>query len=75
MDNIKLLPCPFCGSPAKLTDHGKGTGGWMISCHPSCGVIMTSCSKNPKLNIQEIHDESKGDVIRNWNRRKELNDG
>ena len=62
--------CPFCGGKAILKDYGQGTGGWMIYCDGSCGVIMTGEGKNGNRGREkEIHAEIKECVIKNWNKR------
>lgn len=69
-ENLKL--CPFCGSKAVMKDHGKGRGGWMISCekHSFCGVIMVA-QADCGCRDDEIYENAKANTIRNWNTRFE----
>lgn len=72
----KLKPCPFCGGKAILKDHGKGTGGWMISCENTCsnlpgmcGVIMVCPALSKSRTEDEIHESGKKNTVAAWNLR------
>lgn len=71
----ELKPCPFCGGEAKITDHGKGRGGWMISCENfamsdgKCGVLMTPCADPRSKTPDELHESGKRRAITAWNTR------
>lgn len=55
MKEVKLKPCPFCGSEAKVW---QGMfGGWRAFCtnRKSCGAMIVCATEQ--------------DAIRDWNRR------
>ena len=65
----ELKSCPFCGGEAELTDHGDGTGGWMISCMNHCGVLMVARPKRSYPKDVDIHKMGKKMTISTWNER------
>lgn len=69
MSKNELKRCPFCGEEAELTDHGDGTGGWMISCKPRCGVLMVARPTRSYPKGVDIHKMGKEMTITAWNRR------
>jgi Lar family restriction alleviation protein len=54
-NQLDILPCPFCGSTAKL-DHLVGADDYFVSC--------TGCE------IQQIAKYNDYDAIYEWNRRE-----
>ena len=67
--NKELKSCPFCGGEAELTDHGDGTGGWMISCKKHCGVLMATRPGRSYSKNFDIHKMGKEMTIATWNNR------
>lgn len=78
-----LLPCPFCGSKAKLTDHGEGAGGWSITCinqhtdgyKPApCSVIVTggTVPYHKFKDMSKHHIALRENAIKIWNSRASL---
>ena len=53
MDELKLLPCPFCGEEKAQTD--KGVNGYFVTC--------TNCKSNSG-SYSEI-----GKAVKAWNTR------
>jgi Lar family restriction alleviation protein len=52
-DPTALLPCPFCGSPARLRDD-KWNAAYEVECNnPDCGPIR----------------KTEAEAIEHWNRR------
>lgn len=57
-EDVKLLPCPFCGGEAEIVniDDGENAGGSCVSC--------TRC-----LASSNVEFEFKENFVSNWNRR------
>lgn len=60
----EIMPCPFCGSNAKIIDGEMQLGGdyyphWEIHC-TGCPALMMGYHTN---------DEAKEEIINNWNKR------
>lgn len=62
----ELLPCPFCGSEAKLLshctipEHGADTAGdWAVVCQ----------NQDADCNVRLLYCHSKEEAITQWNRR------
>lgn len=68
----ELKPCPFCGANAMLTDHGAGTGGFLISCE-QCSVIMPGgpIPWHEYKTTEDHHAAFKPRVIQKWQTRPE----
>lgn len=68
-NNIELLPCPFCGGPARYlvrpqgSGHGESYDGVAIGC-PECQAYVTRSSYTG----HQVAERTK-DVIRIWNQR------
>jgi hypothetical protein len=60
MQEIKLLPCPFCGAEPKSEQDGPK--GWKIKC-PSC-VIMYK-QKTLRFTVEWLRDR----MVKTWNKR------
>lgn len=58
MDEIKLKPCPFCGTPGQVQQAGKM---WFVECADD----TTSCPVNPWTG----YFNDKYEAIEAWNRR------
>lgn len=72
----KLLPCPFCGSPAKLnyTDgsYGYYSGKYNCQC-TSCGVCTRSFDDEEysweRRKHSDVTEAAKKDAVDVWNKR------
>lgn len=65
MAEVKLKPCPFCGSEKKVGIRRMGNKGYSVVC-ANCG------GKGPYITIKEWHDNkmiAQGQAIQTWNRR------
>lgn len=70
----ELLPCPFCGSPARFSVYGKDAREFTIGCsgvQTSYGAHETNC---PAWNhvIEENRDGNVRRAAERWNRRVPL---
>jgi hypothetical protein len=65
---IKLKPCPFCGSEAKLLYTGEG-GAFRASCYnEDCGCVL------PKWSLFEKDEDVMEKIelaVKYWNERSE----
>ena len=59
MSEIKLLPCPLCGSEARLVGHCVFESAWKVRCG------------NDKCNCL-IEFNNKEEAIKTWNTRKSM---
>lgn len=67
-EEIKLKPCPFCGSEAELTKigiHCKNAGN-VENC---CNVFLVYPARGTVRTQQEIEDDIKMRSIKAWNNR------
>lgn len=58
-EDIKLLPCPFCGLPPAIGSLGGDKENWAIWC-VSCGIPCAETGLN---------GETKEEIIDAWNKR------
>lgn len=56
MKDKKLLPCPFCGSEAEITELKTIEGSFYVQC-PHCG-------------IEQGYSSSYEDAVEEWNKRE-----
>ena len=59
MGETKLLPCPFCGTPAKFGKH-SASDRWYVECPNDSGCRITPSTY--------AHDSEEG-AISAWNTR------
>lgn len=80
MANVKLLPCPFCGGEATISQTGYGTAGggavqldFRIEC-TRCGATAPNGSGTIKINLGHngnlnIFHDDRDKAAERWNRR------
>lgn len=61
---IKLKPCPFCGSKAKVIHDPYGTPSGV---HCKCGALVKFLFM-PKV-VRETFGETQDKIVEKWNRR------
>lgn len=66
MDEVKLLPCPFCSGGAKLFQ-SQQTGLWFVTCN--------DCSASTGAQFINDTDEHIRAVVAAWNTRPTLGTG
>lgn len=58
---IGLLPCPFCGSPARIN----------VTQRFEKKVFIVECSKaHPMSHVAKVKNYDKDEAVETWNRRK-----
>ena len=58
----KLMPCPFCGGPAKVESKWDGVVRWRVKCRNR----HSKCAVHPKTPYDYVSEEL---AIQAWNRR------
>lgn len=59
----KLLPCPFCGSPAVMERNIGGDGNVLV--HVGCSAYHSGhCGVSPRIDYAE-----EWEAVKHWNRR------
>ena len=79
MENIELLPCPFCGGKGQVNvSTRKGNGGcdlgsWLPSC-TVCPVIMSSFDDKAVRDDKDIRltYDGRTEAIKAWDKRVEI---
>ena len=70
-DNIKIKPCPFCGSEAKITKSNHSEEGLILKVGCSSGFCFCRITRNLWINWTnteveyEIHK-----MVKTWNTRE-----
>lgn len=79
--SVKILPCPFCGSVAKLRKSSKGysggqnwalTDGWKVVCPNDCCKTKEFKDEIYHADSGEVIIEHNGayEAVEAWNTRK-----
>lgn len=69
----ELLPCPFCGKPAKLEDFNDHHGEWFnLGCSDNWQVAQNSKGCPGGLIWYTAEPEDKEAAIEAWNQRATL---
>lgn len=68
-DDIKLLPCPFCGGEAEMDAHQYYLN--ITTGHPGdrIAIYCTECGADMGICREDVHDITPEQVADMWNRR------